>query len=187
MKFRCERDTLAEAVAAAQRAVASRTGAMPVLSGLKMTLVGDTLELIGTDLELTIRVRVPADGELICDVRADRLDALRGWAEEAGITLRGGLAEPRGGLGFVGLGLAGGEQLLHELDAALATGGGDASRKFAEWLAINIRLPHRASPDSGSSVGNVRNPTETAARKRARGGRLPREERRDQLLATASD
>jgi DNA polymerase-3 subunit beta len=62
VKFRCERDTLAEAVAAAQRAVASRTGAMPVLSGLKLTLTGDTLELVGTDLELTIRVRVPADG-----------------------------------------------------------------------------------------------------------------------------
>ena len=62
MKFRCERDTLAEAVAAAQRAVASRTGAMPVLSGLKLTLTGDSLELVGTDLELTIRVRIPADG-----------------------------------------------------------------------------------------------------------------------------
>ena len=37
MKFRCERDTLAEAVATAQRAVASRTGAMPVLSGLRVT------------------------------------------------------------------------------------------------------------------------------------------------------
>ena len=35
VKFRCERDTLAEAVATAQRAVASRTGAMPVLSGLQ--------------------------------------------------------------------------------------------------------------------------------------------------------
>ena len=37
MKFRCERDTLAEAVGTAQRAVASRTGAMPVLSGLRVT------------------------------------------------------------------------------------------------------------------------------------------------------
>jgi DNA polymerase III subunit beta len=63
VKFRCERDTLAEAVATAQRAVASRTGAMPVLSGLKLTLAGDTLELVGTDLELTIRVRIPADGD----------------------------------------------------------------------------------------------------------------------------
>ena len=36
MKFRCERDTLADAVATAQRAVASRTGALPVLSGLRV-------------------------------------------------------------------------------------------------------------------------------------------------------
>jgi DNA polymerase-3 subunit beta len=63
VKFRCERDTLADAVATAQRAVASRTGAMPVLSGLKVSLTGDTLELVGTDLELTIRVRIPADGD----------------------------------------------------------------------------------------------------------------------------
>lgn len=38
-----------------------------------------------------------------------------------------------------------------------------------------------------SSVGPVSNPTGTAARKRASGGRLPRGERRDQLLSTASD
>ena len=63
MKFRCERDTLAEAVATAQRAVASRTGAMPVLSGLRCLGHGHRLELVGTDLELTIRVRVPAEGD----------------------------------------------------------------------------------------------------------------------------
>ena len=63
MKFRCERDTLADAVATAQRAVASRTGAMPVLSGLRVTLTPGSLELVGTDLELTIRVRTPADTE----------------------------------------------------------------------------------------------------------------------------
>ena len=63
MKFRCERDTLAEAVATAQRAVASRTGAMPVLSGLRVTVGAGSLELVGTDLELTIRVRVPAESD----------------------------------------------------------------------------------------------------------------------------
>jgi len=61
VKFRCERDTLAEGVATAQRAVASRTGAMPVLSGLRVSASGGSLELVGTDLELTIRVRIPAD------------------------------------------------------------------------------------------------------------------------------
>jgi DNA polymerase-3 subunit beta len=63
VKFRCERDTLAEGVATAQRAVASRTGAMPVLSGLRVSVSGNSLELVGTDLELTIRVRVPADSD----------------------------------------------------------------------------------------------------------------------------
>jgi len=61
VKFRCERDTLADGVATAQRAVASRTGAMPVLSGLRVSAVGGMLELVGTDLELTIRVRLPAE------------------------------------------------------------------------------------------------------------------------------
>jgi DNA polymerase-3 subunit beta len=65
VKFRCERDTLADGVATAQRAVASRTGAMPVLSGLRMSIGSGQLELVGTDLELTIRVRMPveSDGE----------------------------------------------------------------------------------------------------------------------------
>lgn len=64
MKFRCERDTLAEAIVTAQRAVASRTGALPVLSGLRASVSGDSLELVGSDLELTIRVRIPAQGEV---------------------------------------------------------------------------------------------------------------------------
>jgi DNA polymerase III subunit beta len=65
VKFRCERDTLAEAIATAQRAVASRTGALPVLSGLRVSAVPQGLELVGSDLELTIRVVAPAqiDGE----------------------------------------------------------------------------------------------------------------------------
>src|SRR5215207_1178275 len=36
---------------------------MPVLSGLRVTLTAGSLELVGTDLELTIRVRIPADTE----------------------------------------------------------------------------------------------------------------------------
>ena len=61
MKFRCERDTLANAITVAQRAVASRTGALPVLSGLKVGSTDDGIELVGSDLELTIRVVAPAD------------------------------------------------------------------------------------------------------------------------------
>ena len=63
MKFRCERDTLAEAVATAQRTVASRTGALPVLQDLRITASGDGLELVGSDLEITNRVQVPAEVE----------------------------------------------------------------------------------------------------------------------------
>ncbi len=65
MKFRCERDTLADAVATAQRAVASRSGAMPVLSGLRVAVGPDGVEFVGSDLELTIRAQIPAetDGE----------------------------------------------------------------------------------------------------------------------------
>ena len=63
MKFRCERDTLAEAVATAQRTVASRSGALPVLQDLRVTAVDGQLELIGSDLEITNRVQVPAEVE----------------------------------------------------------------------------------------------------------------------------
>ena len=63
MKFRAERQALAEAVATAQRAVASRTGALPVLSGLRVSLRQGSVELVGSDLELTIRVTAPAQGE----------------------------------------------------------------------------------------------------------------------------
>lgn len=84
MKFRAERETLADAVATAQRAVASRTGALPVLSGLRLSLGDGVVELVGSDLELTIRVTTPARGEgegsvvlparLFADILA-RLDA----------------------------------------------------------------------------------------------------------------
>jgi DNA polymerase-3 subunit beta len=60
VKFHCERDTLAEAVATVQRAVASRSGALPVLTDLRITADADGIELVGSDLEITNRVRVPA-------------------------------------------------------------------------------------------------------------------------------
>lgn len=63
MKIRCERDTLVEAVATAQRAVASRTGAPPVLSDLRITATADGIELVGSDLEITSRVTAPAEVE----------------------------------------------------------------------------------------------------------------------------
>jgi len=63
VKFRCERDTLADAVATAQRTVASRSGALPVLQDLRIAATPEGLELIGSDLEITNRVQVPAEVE----------------------------------------------------------------------------------------------------------------------------
>ena len=63
MKFRCERDVLVEALGSATRAVSTRGGALPVLSGVKAVLRGDSLVLTGSDLDLTIQVSVTVAGE----------------------------------------------------------------------------------------------------------------------------
>jgi len=61
VKFRCERDALSEAIGSAGRAVASRSGALPILSGLLVRPAADEIHLAGSDLELTIRVSAPAE------------------------------------------------------------------------------------------------------------------------------
>lgn len=63
MKFRCERDVLVDALGSATRAVSSRGGALPVLSGVRAVLVGDRLTLTGSDLDLTIQVAVTVAGD----------------------------------------------------------------------------------------------------------------------------
>lgn len=63
MKFRCERDLLAQALATATRAVSSRGGQLPVLSGLRVVLEGDRLSVTGSDLDLTIEATVEVAGE----------------------------------------------------------------------------------------------------------------------------
>ena len=63
VKFRCERDVLAEALATAGRAATGRTGTLPVLSGVRLQLVADTLTVTGTDLELTIQLEATVGGE----------------------------------------------------------------------------------------------------------------------------
>ena len=63
MKFRCERDVLADALATAGRAATGRTGTLPVLTGLRLELVGDKLTVTGTDLELTIQLEAEVGGE----------------------------------------------------------------------------------------------------------------------------
>ena len=72
MKFRCERDALAEALGTATRAVAARGGALPVLSGVRLELSGDRLTLAGSDLDLTIQVgaQVAGDGDGVVVVPA---------------------------------------------------------------------------------------------------------------------
>ena len=62
MKFRCERDVLVDGLATAGRAVSSRGGALPVLSGLRVHLEGDHLRLTGSDLDLTITVDLTVAG-----------------------------------------------------------------------------------------------------------------------------
>ncbi len=63
MKFRCERDTLAEALVTASRAATSRTSTLPVLAGLRLDVEGDRLTITGTDLELTIRLSLEVGGD----------------------------------------------------------------------------------------------------------------------------
>jgi DNA polymerase-3 subunit beta len=63
VKFRCERDVLADALAAAGRAATGRTGTLPVLSGVRLELGGDRLVVTGTDLDLTIQLELSVGGE----------------------------------------------------------------------------------------------------------------------------
>jgi DNA polymerase III subunit beta len=88
VKFRCEREILADALATAGRAATSRSGTLPVLSGVRLDVSGDQLTVTGTDLELTIRLSVPvgglADGSAVVPARliADIVKALPAGAVE---------------------------------------------------------------------------------------------------------
>jgi DNA polymerase-3 subunit beta len=62
VKFRCEKDVLVEALSTAGRAVAGRSGALPVLGGVRLSVEGDRLEVTGTDLDLTMTVRTTVAG-----------------------------------------------------------------------------------------------------------------------------
>lgn len=64
MKFRCERDVLVEVLQTAGRAVASRGGALPVLSGIRLEVDGDMLHVAGTDLDLTSQAHATVAGAL---------------------------------------------------------------------------------------------------------------------------
>ena len=64
MKFHCERDALAEALATAGRAATTRTATLPILAGVRLALHGDRLTVTGTDLELTIELDLEVGGDL---------------------------------------------------------------------------------------------------------------------------
>ena len=91
MKFRCEREILAEALATAGRAATSRSGTLPVLSGVRLDVSDGDLTVTGTDLELTIRLSVPVhsdqDGSAVVPARlvADIVKALPAGAVEVSI------------------------------------------------------------------------------------------------------
>ena len=81
MKFRCEREILADALTTAGRAATSRTGTLPVLSGVRLDVVDGELTVTGTDLELTIRLSVPVhsdrDGSAVVPARRDTMMTTR--------------------------------------------------------------------------------------------------------------
>ena len=60
MKFRCERDALAEGLQTVQRGVSTRPG-IPALTGVLMTTGEDGLSLVTTDLEVTTEIRIPVE------------------------------------------------------------------------------------------------------------------------------
>jgi len=72
VKFRAERDVLLEALATAARAAATRGGALPALSGVRLEVRGDVLHLAGSDLDLTVQVEAPVGGlaEGVCVIPA---------------------------------------------------------------------------------------------------------------------
>jgi DNA polymerase-3 subunit beta len=55
VKFRCERDLLVDRLSNSSRAVSSRGGALPVLTGMRLVADNDHLMITGSDLDLTIR------------------------------------------------------------------------------------------------------------------------------------
>lgn len=62
MKFRCEREVLANALSTAGRATSSRANT-PALSGLRLSLTGNELQILGSDLEMSIELTITVGGE----------------------------------------------------------------------------------------------------------------------------
>lgn len=92
MKFRCERDTLVEALSGAGRAVSGRGTVTAATNGVRIEIRGNRLSVVGTDLDLTIQVELEAigldDGVCVAPARlaADIVRSL----EPGAVTVEGG-------------------------------------------------------------------------------------------------
>lgn len=62
MKFRCERDSLLEALTVSVRAVASTGASRAALTGVLLELAGEVLTVTGSDLDLTLSVTAEVSG-----------------------------------------------------------------------------------------------------------------------------
>ncbi len=95
MKFRCERDTLGEALSTAGRSVATRGGSGAGAFGLRVQVSANKLMVIGTDLDLTMRVELEVvgldDGAFVAPARLIT-DIVRSL-EPGGVTFGGGQDE----------------------------------------------------------------------------------------------
>jgi len=92
VKFRSERDSLAEVLSTAARAVGSRGASSPVLSGVLLGCKGNRLVVTGTDLDLTIRMEQEVigleDGD--CVVPARLITDIVRSLEPGAVTVEGG-------------------------------------------------------------------------------------------------
>jgi DNA polymerase-3 subunit beta len=97
VKFRCERDTLAETLGIASRAVSARGGALPILSGVRLEVVGDQLHVAGTDLDLTIQASTTASAseDGVCVVPARLVVDIVRALEAGAVTLEADTDEAR--------------------------------------------------------------------------------------------
>jgi DNA polymerase-3 subunit beta len=92
VKFRCEREILADALTTAGRAATNRSGTLPVLSGVRLDVADGQLTVTGTDLELTIRLSVPVhvdkEGSAVVPARlvGDIVKALPPGAVDVSVT-----------------------------------------------------------------------------------------------------
>ena len=85
MKFRVERDAMADAVSWAARSLSTRP-TVPVLAGLLLSVDNDSLSVSGFDLEASTEVGLPVAGALPHSIGPALFRAQRGWRRRAWCT-----------------------------------------------------------------------------------------------------